>query len=247
MKTLYENILKSTRTGFGSIKEKVNEWLIKSVKPYSSGNPKITDNFYLTLTKSENEVSNFISLPQREVKIPSIVKLGEINELFIDEGLYKQLYKENRIVGPITKITISNKSKVLSDIKIDVVDICSLSGDSNKLKNIEINFKNNDDGKIIFMESSCIEELKHINSNCKSIICNVNNIYKQIIDVLKDSPFEKDVEVNRVGKYYFSKGLSDFLTKNLNCFKNLERLFIVTVEDSNNLHLFKKNNKWYKL
>lgn len=247
MKSLYENILSSTKTGLGSIKEKVNEWFIKSVKPYSSGNPKITDNFYLILSKSENEVGNFISLSQREVKIPSIVKLGEINELFIDEDLYKQLYNKNRIVGPIKKITISNKSKVLSDIKIDVVDICSLSGDSNKLKNIEINFKNKDDGKIIFMESSCIEELKHINSNCKSIICNENNIYQQIIDVLKDSPFGRDVEVNRVGKYYFSKGLSDFLTKNLNCFKNLERLFIVAEEDSNNLHLFKKNNKWYKL
>lgn len=247
MEKLYESILSSTKTGIESYREGVEEWFEK-LKLHSTGNVKLDKNFNIKLNKPVSRDSAFVAMTSKVLQnVPKIVKLGNIFNLFISSDLYKKLYDEKRIVGPIRKISFWEENPVLSDIKINVSQLVCISGGVNQLKNVEIKFKDKENTSFHIASDISLDSLKEVKANCECVIVSCRSILESVREILSSTTFKRAEISNKYIEYQYSKELSDFCKKYFGHFTNLIRIYFAGEQDYTiDIHMFKVKDEWYK-
>lgn len=247
MKKLYESILSSTKTGIESYKEGVEEWFEK-LKLYSTGNVKLDKHFNVKLNKPVSKNSAFVAMTNKALQnVPKIIKLGNIFNLFINSDLYKKLYNENRIVGPIRKISFWDDDTVLSDIKIEVSQSVCISGGVKQLKNVEIKFKDKENTAFHIVSDISVDSLKEVKANCEYVIVSGRCILEPVREILSSTNFKRARISNKYIEYQYSEELSDFCKKYFGHFSNLSSIYFAGEQDYTiGIHMIKVKDKWYK-
>lgn len=249
MKTLVESILGSTKTGINSIREAVEKWVKELQQWTNSGKIEIDKGFVLKQTKKGGTYINSKTTVYEE--IPKIVKIGEQELLYIEDTLYKKFYNDKRLIGPFHKIIIVGVSNIISDIVVDSVDSCTLTGPTitavHNFKNISINLKDKSSRNLFVYANVAIEDLREIDCNCKYIILNSEKLLSPVVKLLENSKFEDCADKSLDG-FVFNEELNNYLEENLSNFKELNTINFAGAGTYHiGIFLHRKHGIWVKM
>jgi hypothetical protein len=244
MKTLYESILGSTKSGkFQMIKDWCDENITCIGMPGDDSNPyKIDDNGKIIPSYPGNP----INLKYWNGKsIPSYIKFGDFGRgNFFSSDALNEL-KSEQLPDNCSVIYISGKIDTIPSRRIKAQFGLSINEFHQKLTNIEkleieCSTKNNRKPSI---------DLTHTNVKLKDIlnITVIGDIYslkliktpaaKEILKIFKKQESKSEPDLNR-----------GFISKELNeMFKNFPELRYIQIGDRTSLEHNPKTDKWYKI
>jgi hypothetical protein len=230
MKTLYESILSSTKTGKTAItKEKIEKWMDANI-PYLKNAYEINNDLQICSKKS------IIRIPEGITEIPKYIKFGDVDELALNCDV--NILTKEQFPTSMNTFLISGRANNVIDIKfpLKINNRFSFSAFPHlvkEIKNLEVEFPE---------LSSNIIDLSTTNIDIKDIN-NINS--KNLIQLyITDTPAAKKI-IGKVNKFIRDKD-NDKMNAYLNdIFGHIPKIQIVYISHRTLLRNVK--NVWYKV
>lgn len=225
MKTLYESILGSTKTGIIKTIEKWAESHIFSANPQKYLSWKINNDGKIV----ENDNNNII-LGNKDDVVPEFVKFGDISTCFFIDNIDN--IKDNQI-GVTKNLYILGDKANLSKRKFDVGKICAIKSPIVTLKDTTVNFSiSNSNSKLDFTSTNFeLPWIKELNTNVWRICLDKTPAEKELLKAIR--------KANKYETYQaeFSKKINDL-------FSHLTNVGCIEIKNHTFYH-DKTNNFWY--
>jgi hypothetical protein len=230
MKTLYESILSSTKTGKTAItKEKIEKWMDANI-PYLKNAYEINNDLQICSKKS------IIKIPEGITEIPKYIKFGDVDELALNCDV--NILTKEQFPTSMNTFLISGRANNVIDIKfpLKINNRFSFSAFPHlvkEIKNLEVEFPE---------LSSNIIDLSTTNIDIKDIN-NINS--KNLMQLyITDTPAAKKI-IGKVNKFIRDKD-NDKMNAYLNdIFGHMPKIQIVYISHRTLLRNVK--NVWYKV
>jgi hypothetical protein len=232
MKTIYESILSSTKTGKTAItKEKIEKWIDANI-PYLKNAYEINNDLQIC--------SNYlIRIPEGLTEIPKYIKFGDVNDIALNCDV--NILTKEQFPTSMNTFLISGRANNVIDIKfpLKINNRFSFSAFPHlvkEIKNLEVEFPDTTSKhfKIIDLDTTNIEikDIKNINAK------NITNLY------IKDTPAAKKImrNVNKFIKDKDNDKLNDYLNDIFSHMPNIENVFTLQ-----RTILRKGKISWFKL
>jgi hypothetical protein len=232
MKTIYESILSSTKTGKTAItKEKIEKWIDANI-PYLKNAYEINNDLQIC--------SNcLIRIPEGLTEIPKYIKFGDVNDIALNCDV--NILTKEQFPTSMNTFLISGRANNVIDIKfpLKINNRFSFSAFPHlvkEIKNLEVEFPDTTSKhfKIIDLDTTNIEikDIKNINAK------NITNLY------IKDTPAAKKImrNVNKFIKDKDNDKLNDYLNDIFSHMPNIENVFTLQ-----RTILRKGKISWFKL
>jgi hypothetical protein len=230
MKTLYESILSSTKTGKSAItKEKIEKWMDANI-PYLKNAYEINNDLQICSKKS------IIKIPEGITEIPKYIKFGDVDELALNCDV--NILTKEQFPTSMNTFLISGRANNVIDIKfpLKINNRFSFSAFPHlvkEIKNLEVEFPE---------LSSNIIDLSTTNIDIKDIN-NINS--KNLMQLyITDTPAAKKI-IGKVNKFIKDKDndkMNDYLN---DIFSHMPKIQIVYISHRTLLRNVK--NVWYKV
>jgi hypothetical protein len=224
MKSLYESILGSTKTGKTVFTEKMKEWARENIATEFCLTPNIS-----------SALNSDLRLKSDVKEIPEYVKFDYVNQFFINnlinEITEKQFPKEINILkfhGNVKKLNVDFTLKVNK-----VISCTAYSKLLEKIEKFDIEFTNPnsiDSGNLdLALTSLDIDEIQKINAkNIKNLNILDTPAAKYLLKIAKKFQKSKDVE-----------GFNEYINKT---FSNMQGLSVIILNSRTLIH--KRGNNW---
>lgn len=223
MKTLYESILGSTKTGIIKSVEKWAESHIFSADPQKYLSWKIDNDGKIVDNNNYNIVLN-----NKDDVVPEFVKFGDISTCFFIDNIDN--IKDNQI-GVTKNLYILGEKANLSKRKFDVGQICAIKSPIITLKDTTVNFSDSN-SKLDFTSTNFeLPWIKELNTNVWRICLDKTPAEKELLKEIRKAKKSETYQAE------FSKKINEL-------FSHLTSSGCIEIKNHSFFHN-QTNNFWY--